>query len=386
MSGVKGCAGLVARILAGLAAAALVVALPVTLLAHNIALVLFEPQALTQTVSERLIESGLLRKTVFENLLGNEASLEGMSLDSATQYLTPDNREAMMDLLVPDEWVRNQILQVTTQLFAWFDSPSTTLALTVDTGPVAANLEGEAAARVVEMVVESWPACTLEDVGKMIGIGATPGDQGFPYCEPPEPLRGVVVSATVGALRLLGQSLPARLAIVNQGFEDTNKLMQTKEQVRLLRFVARWGILVSLALLGVITVLVVRSWKGLSRWWGIPLLLGGLLAFLPVLLGGRLLRLLVSRLTGGPSELPALTELARALAEAIGAAILRPQAWHAAIVAAIGLVLVLLSLIRRRRARPATTYVSDVPARAAELLTPPAAPEDSQDRPSGMFG
>jgi hypothetical protein len=220
----------------------------------------------------------------------------------------------------------------------------------------------------------------------MIGIGAMPGEQGFPYCEPPEPLRGVVVNATAGALRLLGQNLPVRLAIVDQGFEDTDKLMQTKEQVRLLRFVARWGILVSLALLGVITVLVVRSWKELSRWWGIPLLLGGLLAFLPVLLGGRLLHLLVSRLTGGLRGLPALAEMARALVEAIGAAILRAQAWHAAVVAAVGLLLVLLSFIRRREARAATTTVSDVPVRAAEPLTPPAGPEDSQDRPSGMFG
>jgi len=386
MRGVKGCAALTARILAGLVAAALVVVLPVTLLARNLALVLFEPQALAQAVSEQLIESGLLRETVIGSLLGDAGGVNGMSLGSAMQYLTPDEREATIGELVPEGWVKDQIVQVTTDLFAWFDSPSTRLLLTVDTAPVAASLKGTAAAGVVEAVVESWPACTLEDVGEMIGIGATPGDQGFPYCEPPEPLRGVVVSALTGALGVLGQTLPARVAIVDQEFEDTDKLLETKEQVRMLQFVARWGFLVALGLLGVITLLVVRSWKGLTRWWGIPLLLGGLLAFLPVLLGGRLLHLFVERMAAGFSGLPALMELAQALAAAIGAAALRPQAWQAAVVTAIGLALLLLSLLGRRSSGATATYASEAPARALPTSAASGGPEEAPDRPSGMFG
>ncbi len=85
MSGRRGCASVVARILAGFAAAAFVVSLPLTLLARNIAVVIFEPQALTQVVSDRLIASGLLRKTVVDNVLGGQASLEGLNLQSATR-------------------------------------------------------------------------------------------------------------------------------------------------------------------------------------------------------------------------------------------------------------------------------------------------------------
>ncbi len=134
---------------------------------------------------------------------------------------------------------------------------------------------GEAAARVVETIVASWPECTADDVNRLLGIGAVPEREGFPYCEPPEPLRGVLVRSVSGALRILGESLPASLPIVDQDFRDTGSLLQVKEQVRLVRFVARWGILVSLSLLGVIMALAVRSWRGLARWWGIPLLLGG---------------------------------------------------------------------------------------------------------------
>jgi hypothetical protein len=387
MAGVKGCAALTARVLAGLSAAALVVMLPITMLTRNIALVLFEPQTLAQAISDQLLGSGILRETIVGTLLDeSQAGVVAASLGSATQYLEPGEREAILGQLLPEAWVREQIEALTTDLLAWFDSPSTRLVLTVDTGAVAASLKGEAAG-VVEMVVESWPACTLEDVGKMIGIGAVPGQQGFPFCEPPEPLRSVVVSGTAGALRLAAESLPARVTIVDQGYEDSDRLMQTKEQVRMLRFVARWGILASLALLGAITVLAVRSWRELTRWWGVPLLLGGLLAFLPPLLGGRLLDLLVTRLTAGWSGLPVLTELAQALVGAIGAAVLRPQAWQAAIVAGIALALLLLSLIRRRRSPAAAADRSDSPARGAVPLVSNEPPlKEPRDRPSGMFG
>ncbi len=241
MSGRRGCASVVARILAGVAAAAFIVSLPLTLLARNIAVVIFEPRALTQVVSDRLIASGLLRRTVVDNVLGGQASLEGLNLQSATRYLTAEERESMIDLLVPEAWVTDQMLRVTTEFLAWFDTPATRLVVSVDTRPLSAALGGEAAARVVETIVASWPECTADDVNRLLGIGDVPGQEGFPYCEPPEPLRGVLVRSVSGALRILGESLPANLPIVDRDFRDTGNLLQVKEQVRLVRFVSALG-------------------------------------------------------------------------------------------------------------------------------------------------
>lgn len=386
MSGLRGCVTVVARVLAGLAAAAFIVSLPVTMLARNIAVVIFEPQALTQVFSDRLIASGLLRQTVVDNVFGGEASLEGLSLQSATQYLTPEQRDKMMDLLVPEAWVRDQVLRVTTDFFAWFDTPATRLVLSVDTTPLVAKLAGEPAAGVVETIVASWPDCTSEDVGQMLGLGAVPGQEGFPYCEPPEPLRGVLVRTIAGSLRIIGEALPAQLPIADQDFGESGNPLQVKEQVRLVRFVARWGILVSLSLLGVIMVLAVRSWRGLARWWGIPLLLGGLIAFLPVLMGGAFLRLLMAQLTTGLAAIPALTEMAQALGGALGAAVLRPQAGQAAVASGLGVLLCALSLFGRRSPKVPQTPAPAVPAAAPAPLVQPSEPEDPKDRPSGMFG
>jgi hypothetical protein len=381
----RGCASFVARVVAGLAAAALVVVLPFTLLARSVALVLFEPQALAQAVSGQLVQSGLLRDTIVDGLWGEPAEAEGLSVRSATRYLTEEERQAMLARLVPEGWVRDQIVRVTSDLFAWFDSPSTRLVLTVDTSQVASGLEEESAG-LVEAIVESWPACTLEDVGQMIAQGAVPGQQGFPFCEPPEPLRSVVVGGVVGGLRLAGRTLPDTVAIVDQVFADSDRLLETKEQVRMLRFVARWGILASLGLLGVITLVAVRSWRGLARWWGLPLLLGGVLAFLPVLWANRILYWLASRLTAGLDGVPALVELAQALVRAIGASVLRSQAWQAAVAAAIGLGLLLLPLLGRRSARsdPGLPSPSLPPAAKTSGVGDDA--QEPQDRPTGMFG
>jgi hypothetical protein len=386
MSGLRGCATVAARILAGIAAAAFIVSLPLTLLARNIAVVIFEPQALTQVVSDRLITSGLLRQTVVDNLLGGEASLEALNLRSATQYLTAEEREAMIDLLVPEAWVTDQVLRVTTEFLAWFDSPATRLVVTVDTSTLAGNLEGEAAAGVVEAMIASWPDCTADDVDRLLGIGAVPGKQGFPYCEPPEPLRGVLARTVSGTLRIMGESLPARLPIVDQDFADAGNLMQVKEQVRLVRFVARWGILVSLSLLGVIMALAVRSWRGLARWWGIPLFLGGLIAFLPVLTGGAFLRLLMAQVTTGIGPIPALKGLAEATTEALGTTVLRPQARQAAGAVILGLLLCGLSLVGRRGPKVTQAPAPEIHPADPVPLVQRTEPEDPRDKPSGMFG
>lgn len=383
-----GCLTMLARGLAGAAGALFVLLLPITLLSRNLALVIFSPPELSRLVSSRLVDEGTLRQVVVDNLFGAESSVAGIDLQGAAQHLSPGERNALIDRLLPATWVEAQILRVTTDFFAWFDSPATRLQLSVDLEPVRAALRGEAAADLVEAMVESWPACTLEDVTRMLGLGAVPEQEGFPYCEPPEPLRGLLVGALTGGIRLLAEGLPAEAPVVDQDFNDAEDLMRVKEQVRLVRFVSRWGILASFSLLGLIMALAVRSWRDLARWWGVPLLLGGVLSFVPVLLGGPLLRLMLARFMAGARAIPAVGNLVEALGGAIREAVLGPQAVEAVLIAGVGLVLVLLGFVRRKPRLPAaTTMAVEVPAPVG--LVPPADEDEAQTdgkRPSGMFG
>lgn len=388
MASRPGCLTGLGRGLAGLAAVVFVVLLPITLLTRNLALVIFDPPALSALVFERLVDLGTLRQVVVDQLFGPESSLEGIHLDGAAQHLSPQEREALVDRLIPETWLQDQLLRVTTDFLGWFDSPATTLRLTIDTEAVRTQLRGAAAAGLVEALIESWPACTLDSVTNMLGVGAIPGQEGFPFCEPPEPLRGLVAGTLTGGLRLLAEALPAELPVVEQDFSAAEDLMLVKEQVRMVRFASRWGILLSLSFLGWIMAFVVRSWRSLARWWGIPLLLGGILSFGLVLVGGPVLRVLLARFTAGASAIPALGELAGAIGGAIGAAVLRRQAVQAMLIIVGGGVLTVAGFLGRRRSKPAPV---SAPAQAAgsPALIPPEGEEDGPadgSRPAGMFG
>ena len=378
---------MMARGLAVAAAALFVVLLPITLLSRNLALVIFSPPELSRLVASRLVDQGTLRQVVVDSLFGAESNVAGIDLQGAAQHLSPGERDALIDQLLPATWVEAQILRVTTDFFAWFDSPATRLQLSVDLEPVRAALRGEAAAGLVEAMVESWPACTLDDVTRMLGLGVVPGQEGFPYCEPPEPLRGLLVGALTGGMRLLADGLPAVAPVVDRDFGEAEELMLAKEQVRLVRFVSRWGILASFSLLGLIMALAVRSWRDLARWWGVPLLLGGLLSFVPVLLGGPLLRLLLARFKAGAGAIPALGNLVEALGGAIREAVLGPQAVQAALIVGVGLALVLVGFALR--ARPPAHMKKAEESPAPHSPVPPAdedEPSVEGKRPSGMFG
>lgn len=388
MASRPGCLTVLGRALAGVAAGLFVILLPITLLTRNLALVIFDPPALSALVFERLVDLGTLRQVVVDQLFGPESSLEGIDLDGAAQYLSPQEREALVDGFIPETWLQDQILRVTTDFLGWFDSPATTLRLTIDTEPVRAQLRGAAAAGLVEALIESWPACTLDSVTHMLGVGAIPGQEGFPFCEPPEPLRGLAAGTLTGGLRLLAEALPAELPVVEQDFSAAEDLMLVKEQVRMVRFASRWGILLSLSFLGWIMALVVRSWRGLARWWGIPLLLGGILSFGLVLVGGPLLRVLLARFTAGANAIPALSDLVGAIGGAMGAAVLRPQAAQAMLIIIVGGGLTLAGFVGRRSAKAAAVAGPDIPAETP-LLSPPAVDDDvptGGSRPSGMFG
>jgi hypothetical protein len=131
--------------------------------------------------------------------------------------------------------------------------------------------------------------------------------------------------------------------------------------------------------------LAVRSWRDLARWWSVPLLLGGLLSFLPVLFGGPLLRLMLARFMAGAGAIPALGNLVETLGAGMREAVLGPQAAQAFLVSGAGFVLLLLGFRRRRSPLPA----GQVEAHAPGALVPPATDDEPQDdgkRPSGMFG
>jgi hypothetical protein len=190
----------------------------------------------------------------------------------------------------------------------------------------------------------------------------------------------------------MARDLPAKadLLSTDAGLAGQNpeELMALKEQLRLLRGFSRWGWLLPLSLLGLIMALAVRSLRGLTRWWGIPVLLGGALSFLVALAASSMAEGFIAQAVGDPGVPDAFLRIVRGVGEDLAERSLGrmvPQSVLLAVAAAV--ILLLGFLFGKRRAveagaptAPETPEMGPVPAIRE--------PEQGGDRetPTGMFG
>jgi len=381
----KGCLHIVARIAAGLLATAFVLSLPLSLVAFNIGQVAFSPERMTTLLTETIAETGGLRQMVLESLAGgsNSASDEGgLDFAAAMSSLTPQDREYLGEQLTPPGWAEEQMGSIVGGLYEWIDNDRARPELTVDIGPLKVALLGGGANELVEIVVNSWPSCTVAEMAEM-GIGALLGQQELVMCEPPEPLRSGVVGILNVSIAASLRVLPDQLTLSQPGASRpaSPETMETKQRIRTVRALAAWSWLLSPAMLGLVMALSIRTWRGVALWWGIPLMLGALLTMM-TMVGVRLLVHEGFRSALSDADMPGwIGGMIQALVAAMMAVVFRRVALQSAVVLAAGLVVLMGGLILARRGKRLSRSA------AADLPTAPPEPEESDgEHPSGMFG
>jgi hypothetical protein len=325
-------------------AAAFVVLLPVGLVAQAFGSVVFSPEEIAIVVGPRLAEADAFRQAFAGILLGGETRGPGLSdLSRALGGLDPRELDAALEALVPEGWAREQAGNMLTDLYAWLDDPRPMPDLAADLRPLKEHLLGGGAEALVEIVVDSWPACSLEQVEEMTRLSAETGEVPILYCEPPEPFRSLLSGFATAAIEAEARSLPAewplgRDLVLARSTEDA---LAFKEQLRTLRVLTRSGWLLAMSLLGLVMAVAIRSWGRLGRWWGTSLIAAGVLTMmLGLALGGMVARALAQ--TDPGSQDPAgVARLLPALVAAIADGILG-RVVIAAIVAALAGVLLLV--------------------------------------------
>jgi hypothetical protein len=116
--------------------------------------------------------------------------------------------------------------------------------------------------------------------------------------------------------------------------------------LRLIRLVMRFSLLIPIALLFVITILAVRTFKGWLVWWGWPILLTGLFGFPIGLAGAPLLRWIMERWLAKRFTITLTPEISASLRTVVDAAlrqILKPVVWESLALFIIGLMMVVFS-------------------------------------------
>ena len=350
-----------------------------------------------QVISSRVLESGVITERLRQEFISDRwisaLGSEGGSLRPIFEYLSPSEREELLNLVLPDGWLQDQVEHVIRRFYTWVDSDQVSPEVGLDLVPVKAHLLRGGIDSMVEILIDSWPSCTDEEAvllgQEILRAGRLPES----FCEPSEPLRTQLALVAAGSLKEQVDGIPESVPLLENasGVEAS----QVKDQLRFLRAALMWGWYLPLSLLGLVMALVIRSREDFRRWWGVPLLLTGAVTFVWAVIGSasrmRLARAFSSGISSEGNLLQPAFQLAAegVLGEALG------QLYIQAVLLLVAGAILWFGVRRLRGStapvpEPAAGRVSEGEVGGPPPVRPLRDQADEQgapvDSPSGIFG
>ncbi len=403
MSNSNGCFQTGLRILAVLVGFTFIVTLPLAITGNSAAQVLFSPEVVSRVLSARLISSGAIERLIVNDLFDEwiaSAGVESAEIEKAFIHLRPADRVELLQILLPDGWLESQVRNSVDGIYQWLDNQAAYPQVVLDLAPVKANLLGGGIEELVEILVDSWPSCSQEQLETMQAGVLQSGEVVIEFCEPPEPMRSVVVEfASVLLFEWISESPDS--IVLNQDDPNTNELEELRDQIQSLRGLLQFSWFLSLVLLGLMIVLVVRSIRELFIWWGWPLLFGGITTiFFIGLLAISREGLLQSAVVDLQRDSTLAAQALRGTFDGVYSRILNASFVKGFLLSIVGSCMLGGGWYLSRRARrtppqsPASIDLPiskpDVPSELSGIPEPPPVPpleEDSDsEKPSGIFG
>ncbi|MBI4771138.1 MAG: hypothetical protein HY784_12190 [Chloroflexi bacterium] len=361
----KKAGSVVVKVMLFVLALLLVLALPLSLLAYNVGRVVFDRELVNRVVTDEVVNSELLPVVLewFSERRARERVEQGEALVwvdepdvvKAMAYLDRAGwkliKAEVLTAEVLAEWVRVAVFGA----YDWIDSADRVPQITWETQRFIERINTEHGLSAINILYDALPPCRPEEVADFQSRqAAAPAGAEVLYnlCEFPPPWYEDQHQDYLDSLPDVVKNVPRQFALTHELGQSGDNPQgvgpeQIKAQLRLIRLLYRWSLLIPLALLLLILLFGVRSLRALGHWWGIPLALGGLLALLPALT----YRPLITRvLASGPlSEVPALVqqETTRSVLR-LAAEIFRPVLIESLVILAVGLLLVAVGALRRQ--------------------------------------
>jgi hypothetical protein len=378
-----------------------IITMPFGFLAFFSSNIIFNSEELVNTLNESLIASGALRSSITESLsemeFGDEQEGDA-EVRRAISELTVNEWNQIVDMLLPDEWMTNQIEEAVFSINTWLDDDRLSPDLVIDMHPIKMKMQGRSLFEIIDLIVDSWPTCTQEQVDEIQQSMDEFGHAPILYCEPPEPFRTELIEFAARRFQEFTQDMPDKFSLfeLDEGNQDLDQVLLFKERVRTIRAFTIGGWLLSAALLGLIMVLAIRSWRDVAIWWGIPILVAGILtvtlglstgSFISRLVQGSAVDIQGSRVLYDLFMLPVSAIRERIAGEVLGVGLFLSLA---------GIGILIVSFLFQRAVRPAVQQQAGNVG-YQEIPPPPPYPAPGQDeptstdaddgeRPSGLFG
>ena len=275
------------------------------------------------------LHTAILQNGNAEPFLRNMGSSEWEA--AIASILPPQELKAMSDLTLDS-------------VFGYLNNQSDSAVVPLQI--VKARLAGPQGMELVHRILNAQPECTLEQLLQM-GLGFVVGDVSL--CKPPDDMLGLVEPLLEAELRFLTGVIPDEVVLVSAEPGDP----QGDPRIRLnrARTIMKFSPLLPAVLLISLTALAVRSLTDWLKWWGFPLLAIGAISALAAMIGSPVLGLVIRTVMQSQvSFLPPV--LISALGETISAVstqILSPVVLEGALLAGVGFVMVVTSMLLHRK-------------------------------------
>ena len=360
-----------ARGIAFLLALLFVLTLPFALLVFDVWRVVFNPPLVKAFITDEVVNSDLIPVALewFSERRAQERVETGEALTGVDEpdialllsYMNRDDWKAIKSEILTGEFMTHVVSVAVDGTYAWIDSTDRVPQITWDLGPFIGRVNSEHGVNAIKIAYDKLPPCTQEEINDFLArVAAVPPGVEVLYnlCEFPDPWHDDQFSDYVNALYQVTENVPREFAltdelsrVADQGGGGPEAI---KEQLRLIRLLSSLAWLVPLALLLLILALVVRSLRTLSRWWGVPFIVAGLLALLPALT----YRLIITNIlaVGALSEAPeAIIQEATRVILRLASEIFRPLLIQAVIILLLGVLLVVWYAVKSRQTAKAAT-------------------------------
>jgi hypothetical protein len=358
-----------ALVLAFILALLLVLLSPLAWLAFDVWRVVFNPTLVKSIITDEVVNSDLVPVALewFADLRAAERANSGEPAAGAADgeqpepdvvllmsYLDRDDWRAIRAELLTDEFLTGLVSVTVDEVYRWIDSTDRVPQITWQLQPFKDRTLGQNGLNAINIAYAKLPICTQAEIDDFTARleASDPGEEIlYNLCQFPEPFRTDQVGDYANAIGKVVAAIPSTFELTQQlqAAPDNPQGVgpeAIKTQLRLIRLLGAFAWLPLLILLLLILALAVRSRRGLSRWWGVPLVLGGLLTLLPAL---AYQALFTSLLTQGPlSETPEAVgqEATRALSR-LADQVFVPLLIEAIVMIAVGLGLIVWYMITR---------------------------------------
>jgi hypothetical protein len=296
-----------ARLLAGLFAILFIISALISLLLFNAQHHFVDPELYKRVLlEERVYDSlpRLLSTQISEGMAYNPCAEDPSACENEGEDTSGDeeggppdyfkNMDAeqwelvLREILTPD-WLQTQTESVIDQFIDFLESDEETPSISISLVEIKSRLMGSEGVETVLKIIESQPPCNddqLRELKMAFESDATGPD--LLSCRPPQELIDENIASIEETLNEVVGDLPNE-ATLGENFMDpdsdehsdaTEVDMEIGKTLRRVRTYMRLSPIVPGVFFILIAVFGVRSFRDLLRWWGIPLLLTGLIALI----------------------------------------------------------------------------------------------------------